>query len=53
MCGRFSVVLKTEEVEEQFGIKDSSNLIFESYNAAPSQKIPVVYLDEHQQKHLS
>jgi putative SOS response-associated peptidase YedK len=53
MCGRFSVVLKAEELEEEFGIKDSSNLIFESYNAAPSQKMPVVYIDEHQKKHLS
>ncbi|MBM3468013.1 MAG: SOS response-associated peptidase [Alphaproteobacteria bacterium] len=53
MCGRFSVSLKGKEVEEEFGIKNANNFIFESYNAAPSQLMPVVYMDDQKNKLLA
>lgn len=53
MCGRFSVILKDEDLREEFGIDVPTDFLYESYNIAPSQLVPVVHLDEHQHKRLS
>jgi putative SOS response-associated peptidase YedK len=53
MCGRFSVVLKDEDIRNEFNVDNPSSFFYESYNVAPSQIVPVVHLDEHQQKRLS
>jgi putative SOS response-associated peptidase YedK len=53
MCGRFSVVLKDEDLRAEFNVDAPASFLYESYNIAPSQVVPIVHLDEHQQKHLS
>src|SRR4051812_31632418 len=53
LCGRFALKLKTEDLEQQFGIEPQGDFEFESYNIAPSQAVPIIHLDEHQQKSLS
>ena len=53
MCGRFTVVLKAEDLEQQFQVKSPADFEFISYNISPSQAIPIIHLDEQGEKRLS
>jgi putative SOS response-associated peptidase YedK len=45
--------MKEEDLKAEFGIIALSPLSYESYNIAPSQIVPIVHLDDHQQRCLS
>jgi len=42
MCGRFSVAKKAEDIEERFNAKMDKSYFRAVYNAAPSQRLPVI-----------
>jgi putative SOS response-associated peptidase YedK len=42
MCGRYTLVSPAAKVQEHFGIEVNPDLLAPTYNAAPSQKLPVI-----------
>jgi putative SOS response-associated peptidase YedK len=42
MCGRFSIVKDADDIEARFGVKIDRKVYNPVYNAAPSQRLPVV-----------
>jgi putative SOS response-associated peptidase YedK len=53
MCGRFAVVLTEKNLKEQFALEAPIGFTYETYNVAPSQGVPIIYLDKDQKKQLS
>lgn len=50
MCGRYALEWAPDEVSERFALRRIPASLFEgfaSYNAAPTQELPVVLIDEH------
>ena len=41
MCGRYSIAIEKEDLEEAFGVRISEPFM-KRYNAAPSQELPVI-----------
>ena len=42
MCGRFSLYTSTEEIVEEFGVRQVNHDVTASYNVAPTQEVAVV-----------
>jgi putative SOS response-associated peptidase YedK len=53
MCGRFTLTANAKELAEEFQVSTSFELEFESYNVAPSQALPIIHLDEYQNRKAS
>ncbi len=49
MCGRFTLTKEKEEIEERFEIHIDPNMFSKTYNAAPSQILPIITNDEPEQ----
>lgn len=49
MCGRFTLTKDREEIEERFEIHIDSTMFSKTYNAAPSQTLPIITNDEPEQ----
>ncbi|QHT65599.1 SOS response-associated peptidase [Rhodocytophaga rosea] len=42
MCGRYTLVKKAEDIEKRFHVQIEEDSVHPSYNAAPSQNLPVI-----------
>ena len=49
MCGRFTLTKDREEIEERFEIHIDPTMFSKTYNAAPSQTLPIITNDEPEQ----
>lgn len=47
MCGRFTLTSQEQEIIEAFNVEDSHDSYEPSYNTAPSQTSPVVFIHPH------
>jgi len=53
MCGRFSLKASAADLANEFEVSISSNFKVESYNIAPSQGLPVIHLNQNQERQVS
>lgn len=45
MCGRYTLVKKAEDIEKRFHVQIEEDTLHPSYNAAPTQNLPVISND--------
>lgn len=48
MCGRFTLKTDAKALKEQFQVDCPNDLVFERYNIAPSQTIPVIRVEDNE-----
>jgi putative SOS response-associated peptidase YedK len=53
LCGRFTLELSSDTLEQEFDIQGPGEFEFKSYNIAPHQNLPIIHLDDHLNKHVS
>lgn len=53
MCGRFTLKTDATQLAYEFDVNPPSDFEFESYNIAPSQILPIIHLDQNQERQVS
>jgi putative SOS response-associated peptidase YedK len=53
MCGRFTLKTNSGELSNEFDVHPPRDFEFESYNIAPSQTLPIIHLDQNQERQVS